>query len=293
MTRHVPLSHESIDEFIREAAQRHEVSHQSWANFVTHTKFVLDDVPNLAPSSSGFLDFQIELWKKISGRSEYDAFKCEANENVNQEPSIQTTYPFISRNTQEIGSYLLGVANIVKKFPVPVVSRVVEFGVGYGHLTHILANSGFQVEAIDIEPRFLELLPKMAIPGAEPITCRAASFVDATFEAQSIDAFVFFECFHHCIEHARLLQNIRQALKPGGAIVFAAEAFYDDWFDFPWGLRTDGHSVWAIRKFGWMELGFRKSYMESSLETLGFSLEWSALPDAGAYGDLLIARLAS
>jgi hypothetical protein len=85
---------------------------------------------------------------------------------------------------------------------------------------------------------------------------------------------------------------MRKALRPGGAIVFAAEAFYDDWFDYPWGLRTDGHSVWAIRSFGWMELGFRKSYVQESLTRLGFVLEWSSLPDAGPYGELLIARLA-
>lgn len=291
MTRHIPLSQQAIDQFLQEGAVLQQESHESWADFVTHTKFVLNDVPDLSPDSKEFIDFQLDLWKTVSGRSDYDAFQCEVNDFVAPVPSIQTTYPFSSRNTQEIGSYLLGVANIIRKFPVPVGSRVVEFGVGYGHLTRTLADAGFKVEAIDIEPRFFDLLPKLAHPGAEPITTRAASFVDATFEPQSIDAFVFFECFHHCLEHRRLLQNMAKALKPGGAIVFAAEAFYDDWFDFPWGLRTDGHSVWAIRSFGWMELGFRKTFMERCLKDLGFALEWSALADVGAYGELMIARL--
>lgn len=291
MTTHIPLNAQTIDKFMAEASLRLKDSHKSWADFVNQMKFMVENPSMAEPSSEEFLKYQLELWRTVSARSHYDAAECEANNHVQLDLSIQQTYPFISRDPQEIGSYFLGIANITRKLPVPVGSRIVEFGVGYGHLTRMLASMGYQVDAVDIETRFLELLPKFSLPGSEPITLRHLAFADATYETQSVDAFLFYECFHHCLDHARLIRHMRRALKPGGAIIFAAEPFYDDWFDFPWGVRTDGQSVWAIRSSGWMELGFRKTFIADFLTQQGFSLDWSSLPDAGAYGELLIARL--
>jgi len=291
MTTHIPFSVAAIDHFMVEATERLQDSHKSWADFVTHVKFVLDAAPGAEPNSDEFLNFQLDLWRIVSGRSRYDAVECETNEHIALEASIQSTYPFSSRHPEEVGSYFFGVANIVHKLPVPVGSRIVEFGVGYGHLTRMLANMGYDVEAVDIENRFLDLLSDLALPGAQPIKVRHAGFVDADYEPDSVDAFIFFECFHHCLDFARLIRQMRRALKPGGCIIFAAEPFYDDWFDFPWGVRLDGHAVWAIRNSGWMELGFRKSYIADFLMQEGLTLDWSSLGEAGAYGELLIARL--
>ena len=291
MTTHIQLSAETINHFVAEATERLKENHKSWADYVTHVKFVVDVPSDIEPNSEQFLKYQLDLWRTISARSIYDPIACETNDYIASDISIQTTYPFSSQHPQEIGSYFLGVANIVQKLPVPVGSRIVEFGVGYGHLTRMLANIGYTVEAVDIESRFLELLPKLALPGAQPIYRRHMAFADADYEAASVDAFIFYECFHHCLDFASLVRKMRQALKPGGCIIFAAEAFYDDWFDFPWGVRLDGHSVWAIRNFGWMELGFRKSYIGNFLTEEGLTLDWSSLTEAGAYGELLIARL--
>lgn len=292
MTTHIPLTAENIDIFLKESKVREGRGHKFWADFVTHTKFVVENPSTADPTSSDFRAYQLELWKLISTRSNYDALSCESNNNIQSEPSIQQTYPFTSRSPKEVGSYFLGVANIVQKMPVPVGARVVEFGVGYGHLTRMLSNLGYQVDAVDIESRFLQLLPALSLPGAEKIALHSSSFVDVFFQKETIDAFVFYECFHHCLDHGKLISKMYDALRSGGAIMFAAEAFYDDWFDFPWGVRTDGHSVWAIRNFGWMELGFRKSFISSVLSQQGFELEWSSLNEAGSYGELLIARKA-
>ena len=52
-----------------------------------------------------------------------------------------------------------------------------------------------------------------------------------------------------------------------GAIVFAAEPIIDDFY-CPWGVRLDGQSAWSIRKFGWLELGFRTDYFRKTLDRL-------------------------
>lgn len=85
------------------------------------------------------------------------------------------------------------------------------------------------------------------------------------------------------------MNKLWSALKPGGRIVFCGESFYGDWFDFPWGLRLDGHSIWAIRNFGWMELGFREQYIVGLLEKVGFSVTKSENA-IGPIGTIFVAE---
>jgi SAM-dependent methyltransferase len=126
---------------------------------------------------------------------------------------------------------------------------------------------------MDIEEKFLELLRQRAERESLTIETIQGEFLNLPAGGDVYDAALFFECFHHCIRFRELLDRLRAALKPGGKIVFCGESFYGEWFDFPWGVRLDGHSVWAIRNFGWMELGFRESYITAVLEKAGFDVQ--------------------
>lgn len=291
MVAQIELSKDSLNAFIKNAQEKLNIDHASWHKYVSETKFTIPLSMSIDEGSEEYFNYQLDLWKLISGRPSYSEEDCEKNDHIVPIPSIRATYPFTSNNSTEIGNYFFGVSNIVRKIGLPVNSKVVEFGIGYGHVTRLLANMGYEVHAIDIEERFLDILPAFHMPGSNSITTEKSSFTGAVFQDRSVDAFVFFECFHHCIGHARLIQTMARALRPGGRILFAAEAFYDDWFDFAWGVRLDGHAVWAIRNFGWMELGFRKSYITSLLESQNFELEWSSISDVGSYGEMLVATL--
>jgi len=60
---------------------------------------------------------------------------------------------------------------------------------------------------------------------------------------------------------------------------------------FPWGLRYDGESIWAITCNKWLELGFSKSFFMSVFSGIGMSID--ELPDeSGFLGSSWIARLA-
>ena len=65
-----------------------------------------------------------------------------------------------------------------------------------------------------------------------------------------------------------LLRALRQAVMPEGRIFFGGEPITAD-FPMPWGLRLDGNSLWAIRKNGWLELGFREDYFARALAETG------------------------
>jgi len=99
----------------------------------------------------------------------------------------------------------------------------------------------------------------------------------SSFDRQ-FDAVLFFECFHHCANHQTLIAEFDRVVAPGGKILFAAEPITAD-FPIPWGLRLDGESLWAIRKHGWMELGFNERYFDSLLARHGWKLTKSVCHD--------------
>jgi SAM-dependent methyltransferase len=104
---------------------------------------------------------------------------------------------------------------------------------------------------------------------------------------ERFDAAVFFESFHHCSDHIRLLRRLHDVIADDGLVAFAAEPITD--FPFPWGLRLDGMSAWSTRRFGWLELGFDTSYFLRTLLRLGWSPKRHR-SDASHYADVIIAR---
>src|SRR5690606_32555575 len=94
--------------------------------------------------------------------------------------------------------------------------------------------------------------------------------------AEPVDAVLFFESLHHCLPHAALLARAKEWLKPGGKLVLAAEPILPaetPILPYPWGPRLDGEALRAIRRFGWMELGFTEAYLFALLERLGWTWE--------------------
>ena len=86
------------------------------------------------------------------------------------------------------------------------------------------------------------------------------------------DAVLFYESFHHCSDHRELVRKLTGVINPGGRVFFAAEPI-DDSFVMPWGVRTDGESLWAIRRNGWLELGFQESYFLRMLSREGWIVD--------------------
>ncbi len=77
-------------------------------------------------------------------------------------------------------------------------------------------------------------------------------------------------------------------LNEGGKIIFAAEPITDD-FPIPWGLRLDGESLWAIRNFGWCELGFQESYFRELMARNNLIITKYSCPDT-PWGTIFVAE---
>jgi len=73
------------------------------------------------------------------------------------------------------------------------------------------------------------------------------------------------------------LKRLPGLLNPGGLVAFCAEPIVGDgtpWLPYPWGLRLDGLSLLAIRRWGWMEVGFCESYFKKLLRSLGWTIAY-------------------
>lgn len=226
------------------------------------------------PLSGAYHAAQMAFYERISGRAytlknEHTPFDVAA--------AIARPFPYSTGSCTTAGDHFITIGQFLKVLRLAPGSRILELGPGWGNLTLALAALGHRVTAVDVEPRFCDLIRTRASQAGLDIDVVNADFGWVASVEQPYDAVVFFECFHHAADHLKLLRDLHHALKPGGRIYLGAEPILAD-FPVPWGLRMDGQSLWSIRKFGWMELGFNNEYFEHALAATGWSGTRHAAP---------------
>lgn len=282
---------DDVRDFVAEANALQTESYEKMIEFLNSHKYNPSTSPPPDENSREFLEWQLALWKEISGRTDYSPSTCEADNNVTLKSGLSNPFPYCTDDPSTTGNYLGAIGLIIKALSLKRGDRVIEFGVGWAHTTISLAKCGYKVTAIDIEKKFLDILTHKAAQEGLDISTHHGEFVDFPEKHIKYDAALFFECFHHCLNFQDLLLKLRSSLTEYGRIVFCGEPFYGDWFDYPWGIRLDGHSIWAIRNFGWMELGFREDYIVGLLTSLGFNTKKLEIPEFGSNGIALVAAL--
>lgn len=220
------------------------------------------------PFSDEYLNGQMALYRDIAGKA-YDVSNERTKFDVDE--IARRPFPYNTNSAEVVGTQLLSIGSLLRRLNVPQGGRILEFGPGWGNTTLTMAMAGFSVTAIDIEPDFCDLIRKRAEQNHVSIEVINGDFMHAEKVTEPYDAVVFFECFHHCADHMRLLRALKTALKPDGKIYFGAEPITDA-FPMPWGLRLDGESLWAIRKQGWLELGFTETYFTQALAAAGWDV---------------------
>lgn len=223
------------------------------------------DVPN-DPFSNEYRDHQLALYKSLAGQSykpsnEKSAFDVDL--------AAVKPFPYMHSSCDLVGNQLMSIGFLIKCLSLRPGARILEFGPGWGNTTLALSKMGFDVTAIDIEQNFVDLINKRAAMEQLNIRTVLGDFSLIEEIDDPFDAILFFECFHHASNHQKLIASFEKAVKKGGIVCFAAEPISAD-FPLPWGLRMDGESIWAIRKNGWLELGFNSKYFAKVLEKYGW-----------------------
>jgi ubiquinone/menaquinone biosynthesis C-methylase UbiE len=228
-----------------------------------------------------------DLYRFLRG----DSYKLSAESTpFDFDAALVAPFPYSTGSAQTVGNQLMAIGHIMKTMALPPGSRVLELGPGWGNTTLALAQMGHHVTAIDIDPRFCELIAERARRAGVGIEVRQGDFAMVDALDSTFDAVLFFESFHHSADHLALLERLNQVVAADGALVFAAEPISDA-LPAPWCLRLDGESLWAIRKNGWFELGFQEQYFLTTLGRLGWTTTHSVCADT-PWGSVYVARRA-
>ncbi|MCU1500243.1 MAG: Methyltransferase type 11, partial [Acidimicrobiales bacterium] len=186
----------------------------------------------------------------------------------------------------EVGRYLGAVGWAIGRLRPERDDRIVEMGAGWGHLALALAQTGFDVTAVDLNAASVDLLQMRS--DAIGVALRIVRSDFLAYEDRGVDLVVFFESFHHCADPAAMLDKCSSMLTDAGRLAFLAEPIFDDFY-CPWGVRLDGGATFMTRHAGWLELGFNRSYFRRELNARGFRLEHHSIDAFGEYGTLEIA----
>jgi SAM-dependent methyltransferase len=204
---------------------------------------------------------------------------------------VDVPFPYSTASSVTVGNHLIAMGHVIRTLDLPARSSVLEFGPGWGNTTVALAQMGHRVTALDISPQFADLIQARASRVHAAVHTVVGDFSKVEELSGPFDAVLFFESFHHCTDHSRLLASLARIVAPGGRVLFAAEPIEEEYY-VPWGPRLDGESLWAIRRNGWFELGFRRSYFLEALRRSGWSAEEVVCPGMPS-ADIVVARRAS
>jgi len=277
----------ALDELDAELARATELmgrapdeAHAHLASFV----LTLPSDPPADPFSVQYRDWTWALYRRISGRDSYDT--SHESSPFDLDLALERPFPYQTGSLAMVGRDLLARGNLLRHLAAGAPRRVVEFGPGWGNLTEDLAATGLDVTAVELDAKFCALIEQRCHGPGRVTVVQADMLTFCTDEP--FDAAVFFESFHHCADHLAMLARLRDIVRPGGRLFFAAEPVQR--MDYPWGPRLDGLSVWSSRTHGWLELGFDVRYFDHALARAGWVAERRRLGSAPGEADVVVAR---
>ena len=262
------ISYAELDSFIQEVDNAYLKSSDEAYSLFKNTKIEYPKFKSKNPLSDEFRNNIFDLYKQISGKSNYEVTTEESYLDIDQ--AVYNPYPYQTKSLERLALYHHLLAKLMSMINLPAGASILDMGCGWGTTSLELAQIGFKVTSLDINKYFCELVAKRAkLLKIKDINIINDDFLWIEKTNKKFDAIIFFECFHHCWEFERLLKNMHKVLKPKGKIYFAAEPITNI-FPLPWTLRMDGESLFVIRKHGWMELGFRSDFFSELLNKTGW-----------------------
>ncbi len=266
-----PTAPEELQQWLAGVEEASRVSDDALRKAVEGFRYRIElDLPS-DPFSPAYRLAQMALYSRLSGRSEYVAARNEESP-FDVDANVERPFPYSTLSCSTVGSQLEMQGAILRALDLAPNARVLEFGAGWGNLALHLALMGHRVTAVDVCPRFLELIERRSARLGVHIDTACDDMLD--FRCTSpFDAVIFFESFHHCADHLTMLARLHTCVADEGFVLFGIEPITerpDEWGDYPWGVRLDGMSIFSMVKYGWLELGFTDAYFLEALRRSGW-----------------------
>lgn len=229
----------------------------------------------LDPDSEAWRTQQLELWARITGRTDYDPRRDEDTPEIAQMDAVLRPSFYATKQTGMVGDHLLGMGQLLKRADLRPGARVLEYGAGFGQIALAFARTGIKAETVDVNPAFCNVVTQLAERYQVDLTSHVGTFGDnPAGEPAAYDVIYFYESFHHCLDFKAVIPRLKAMLKPGGRILMAGEPIFaapHPTLPYPWGIRLDGECVAVMRQRGWMELGFHEDYLLGVFAGAGFT----------------------
>ena len=248
----------------------------------------------LDPFSPAYYAGVRQVLALITLRPDYEPARDEAANYLPLAPTNYLPSIYQSGSSAWLGEFLQAFGGVLKALDLHRDARVLEYGAGEGMIAVQLARLGCDVTVVDIERRYLAIVEAEAASLHTSVTTLHGQFGDGPDNA-AFDAILFFEAFHHALDHLGLLDRLRDRLAPGGRIVFAGEpivetgGYWAPTLPYAWGPRLDALSLRAMRSYGWCELGYSRDYFVEALMRAGFVVRFRPCADT-ARGAAYIAQ---
>jgi 2-polyprenyl-3-methyl-5-hydroxy-6-metoxy-1,4-benzoquinol methylase len=247
------------------------------------------------PFSAEYRDWAHELWSRLSGRREpYDPAAHELS-GYAEEVDMRSPPPYNIESGELLGDTLICWGFLLRTLDLKPGQSVLEYGPGSGQILLQFARMGVRAAGVDIDPVQARFIREQGERLGLEIRARVGEFGETIEPGERYDAVIFFEAFHHALDHVALVERLHEVVAEDGALVIAADVVLDltnrfrPIVPYPWGPRLDLLSVRAMRTHGWMELGFQEEYFLEMLERGGWTVTRHDCPQT-IRGMLFVAR---
>ena len=237
------------------------------------------------PFSPDYKATAMDLYLSLRGRAEqgYRAARDEAPATPLPASLWTGLVPWSFRDARVAAEHLFAWGHILSHLNVPAGGSVLEYGPGSGQLLLTLSRMGYRACGVDIDASALEGITGQAAHLGLPVETERAEF-GAGFAGERFDCILFYEAFHHAFDFDELLLALHGRLRPGGRLVLCGEPVVpapSQGIPYAWGPRLDALSVFCMRRFGWMELGFTHPYFMRIAEITGWTPTFHPYPNCG------------
>jgi SAM-dependent methyltransferase len=252
---------------------------------------------SIDPFSDEYKKAILGVHREIIGK--HYSTKDEGLPTINPGYERDWPYPWGTKSPETVARFLIAYGFLIKTAALPPHARILEVGCGMGSLTWNLARMGYRVDALDPNEVQCSCVREATRHFPMPPNVVAMTLDEWLTEkserhAYKYDAVIFFESFHHIADHYKCLRRIiDDHLEVDGKLLLAAEpivAQQCDWIPYPWGPRLDGESLRAMRRWGWLELGFIEDYVRELFARLGLSYANAQCEEALPWSRVVIGQ---